>query len=111
MEKYLKITLSDAPCLIPVKNILHIEIGSDTQVKVIYNTMGYLDSTVSQIIGLRLVATTADTTAKTKVQLTALADLIEQLLTMNWTKPVLDITSLLPYPITSIAQIEEEWSA
>ncbi len=111
MEKFLKLTLNDRPFLIPVKSILHIEVGSDTNIEILYNSVGYIASATSQVIGLQLTATTASTTAKTKEQLTAFADLMEEALTMPWTKPVLDITSRLPYPITLVTQIEEEWSA
>jgi hypothetical protein len=111
MEKFLKVTLSDQPFLIPIKSILHVEIGADTQIQVLYNSVGYVATTASQVIGLQLVASTADTAVKTKEQLTAFANLMEEALTMPWTKPVLDITAKLPYAVTAITQIEEEWSA
>jgi hypothetical protein len=111
MEKFLKITLSNAPFLIPVKNILHIEVGADTHIQVLYNTVGFGATGASEVIGLQITATTASDATKTKAQLTAFANLIEESLTMSWTRPVLDITSRLPYAVTAITQIEEEWSA
>jgi hypothetical protein len=32
-------------------------------------------------------------------------------LSTNWQNPIFDITSRLPYAVTAITQIEEEWSA
>jgi hypothetical protein len=111
MEKFLKITLSNAPFLIPVKNILHIEVGADTHIQVLYNAVGYGATGASEVLGLQITATTASDATKTKQQLTAFANLIEESLTLSWTRPVLDITSRLPYVVTAITQIEEEWSA
>jgi hypothetical protein len=110
MEKFLKVTLSDTPIMIPVKSILHIELGADQTIQVLYNIVGFPATTASQVVGVSLTAATATTTAKTKEQLTAFANLMEEALTMPWTKPVLDITSKLPYAITGFGQIEEEWS-
>lgn len=111
MEKFLKITLSNAPFLIPIKNILHIEVGADTHIQVLYNTVGFGATGASEVIGLQITATTATDATKTKEQLTAFANLMEQALTTSWTNPVFDITSKLPYAVTAITQIEEEWSA
>lgn len=111
MEKFLKITLSDAPYLIPVKNILHVEVGADTNIQVLYNTVGNTADAASQVIGLEITATTADDATKTKEQLTSFASQIEAALQTAWTKPVFDITEKLPYAVTAISQIEEEWSA
>jgi hypothetical protein len=112
MEKFLKITLSDAPFLIPIKSILHIEVGADTNIQVLYSNVGFgATSSASTVIGLEITATTATNAAKTKEQLTSFAALVEEALTLPWTKPVLDITSRLPYAVTAITQIEEEWSA
>lgn len=111
MEKFLKITLSDAPFLIPIKNILHVEVGADTSIQVLYSNVGHSATGASEVIGLQVTATTATDAAKTKEQLTSFADLLEEALTLPWTKPVLDITSRLPYAVTAITQIEEEWSA
>jgi hypothetical protein len=111
MEKFLKITLSDAPFLIPIKSILHIEVGADTNIQVLYSNVGNAGSGASEVLGLQITATTATNAAKTKEQLTSFAALVEEALTLPWTKPVLDITSRLPYAVTAITQIEEEWSA
>jgi hypothetical protein len=111
MEKFLKITLSNAPFLIPIKSILHIEVGADTHIQVLYNTVGFRATGASEILGLQITATTATDATKTKEQLTAFANLIQEALTTSWTNPVLDITSRLPYAVTAITQIEEEWSA
>ena len=54
MEKFLKITLSNAPFLIPVKNILHIEVGADTHIQVLYNTVGFGATGASEVIGLQI---------------------------------------------------------
>ena len=35
MEKFLKISLSDAFHLIPIKNILGVEVGANTKVKIL----------------------------------------------------------------------------
>jgi len=111
MEKFLKITLSDAPFLIPIKNILHIEVGADTNIQVLYNNVGHTATGVSEVLGLQITATTATDATKTKEQLTSFAALVEESLTLPWNRPVLDITSRLPYAVTAITQIEEEWSA
>jgi hypothetical protein len=111
MEKFLKITLSDAPFLIPIKNILHVEVGADTSIQILYNSVGHSATAASQVIGIELTATTATTAAKTKEQLVSFVNQIEAALQTPWTTPVYDITSKLRYPITTITQIEEEWSA
>lgn len=111
MEKFLKITLGDAPFLIPVKSILHVEVGANTSIQVLYNLVGFTATAASQVIGLEITATTATDAAKTKEQLTAFVNQIEAALTTSWTKPIFDITKKLPYAVTAISQIEEEWSA
>jgi hypothetical protein len=111
MEKFLKITLSDAPFLIPIKNILHVEVGTDTHIQILYNTVGHTATSASQVIGLELTATTATDATKTKEQLRSFVNQIEAALQTNWTSPIYDITSKIKYPITTITQIEEEWSA
>lgn len=112
MEKFLKITLSDAPFLIPVREILYVEVGADTNIQVLFrNTSFGVTSSASAVLGVQITATTATDAAKTKEQLTAFANLIEQALTTSWTNPVFDITNKLPYAVTAITQIEEEWSA
>lgn len=112
MEKFLKITLSDAPFIIPIKDILYVEVGADTHIQVLYNNaVGHTATGASEVLGLQITATTATDAAKTKEQLTAFVDEMELALKTAWNKPVYDITSALPYAVTAITQIEEEWSA
>jgi hypothetical protein len=112
MEKFLKITLSDAPFLIPIREILYVEVGADTHIQVLFRgTALGVTSNASSVLGLQITATTASDATKTKQQLTAFANLVAEALTTSWTNPVLDITSRLPYVVTAITQIEEEWSA
>jgi len=111
MEKFLKITLSNAPFLIPIKSILHVEVGADTNIQVLYNTVGFSATAASQVIGLEITATTATDATKTKEQLVSFVNQIEAALQQPWTVPVYDITSKLKYAVTAITQIEEEWSA
>tara|TARA_R100001086_G_scaffold144735_2_gene76377 strand:+ start:499 stop:828 length:330 start_codon:yes stop_codon:yes gene_type:complete len=109
MLKYLKISLSDASHLIPIQSILGIEVGADTEVDILYNVKGHGATGASEVLGVKLTATTASDAAKTKEQLNSIVDNIEQALQTAWTKPYF---VLVPkYPITAIAQIEEEWSA
>mgnify|MGYP003121869208 CR=1 FL=1 len=109
MLKYLKISLSDASHLIPIQSILGIEVGADTEVDILYNVKGHGATGASEVLGVKLTATTASDAAKTKEQLNSIVDAIEQALQTAWTKPYF---VLVPkYPITAIAQIEEEWSA
>lgn len=109
MLKYLKISLSDASHLIPIQSILGIEVGANTKVKILYNVKGHGATGASEVLGIELTATTASDAAKTKEQLNSIVDAIEQALQTAWTKPYF---VLVPkYPITAIAQIEDEWSA
>lgn len=110
MEKFLKITLSDAPFLIPIKSILHVKVGADTNIQVLYNTVGFSATAASQVIGLEITATTATDAAKTKEQLRSFVNQIEAALSKRWTEAIYDITSKLPYAVTAITQIEKEWS-
>lgn len=111
MQKFLKITLSDAPFIIPIDKILHVEVGADTHIQVLYNTVGHTATTISEVIGLQITATTASDTAKTKEQLTDFVTAIGKAMETSWNKAIYDITNELPYAVTAITQIEEEWSA
>lgn len=108
MKKFLKLTFSDAPTLIPVDRIMGVEIGADTVIKV-YMEPGFLATGASQVMGYSFTATTASDTAKTKEQLTALVDQLENGMKESWQSPF--ITLNLPYAVTAVAQIEDEWSA
>jgi len=81
MEKFLKISLSDAYHLIPIKNILGVEI----------------------------VATTATDAPKTKEQLNSIVDAIEKALQTSWLNPYYVLEP--KYAITAVNQIEVEYSA
>ena len=78
MEKFLKISLSGAYHLIPIKNILGIEVGVDTKVNILYNSVGHRATGASEVLGVELVATTAADAAKTKEQLVSIVDAIEK---------------------------------
>ena len=95
MVKYLKVSLSDAYHLIPIQSILGIEVGANTEVKILTHNVGH-------------TATAADA-AKTKEQLNSIVDAIEDALQTSWTNPYYLLEP--KYAITAIAQIEEEWSA
>jgi hypothetical protein len=109
MLKYFKISLSDASHLIPVQSILGVEIGADTEVKILYNVKGHGASGASEVLGVKLTATTATDTAKTKEQLNSIVDAMEDALSTAWTRPFYVLEP--KYAVTAIAQIEEEWSA
>ena len=109
MMKYFKISVSDADHLIPIQSILGIEVGANTEVDILYNVKGHGATGASEVLGVKITATTAADAAKTKEQLNSIVEAIENALTTSWTNP----TYLLEpkYAITSVAQIEVEWSA
>jgi hypothetical protein len=111
MQKFLRLTISDAPTLIPVNNIVGIEVGANTKIKVYLGLVGHRATGASEVIGYEITATTASDAAKTKEQLVSFANAVDNALQQPWTKPVIDIDSALTYPATAIAQIEDEWSA
>jgi len=111
MEKFLKIVLSDAPTLININQIMGVEVGADTKIQVLLNSVGHRATGASEVLGYEITATTATDAAKTKEQLTAFVNEIQRSLSTNWQNPIFDITSRLPYAVTAITQIEEEWSA
>lgn len=111
MQKFLKITLSDAPFIIPVDKILGVEVGANTHIQILMNTVGHRATGASEVLGYQVTATTASDAPKTKEQLTAFVDEMSKALQTDWKKPVYDITEKLPYAVTAISQIEEEWSA
>tara|TARA_R100001440_G_scaffold16129_5_gene27359 strand:- start:31175 stop:31504 length:330 start_codon:yes stop_codon:yes gene_type:complete len=109
MYKYLKISFSDAFHLIPLQSVLGVEVGADTEVKIFYNVKGHGATGASEVLGVKLTATTASDAAKTKEQLNSVVDAIEDALSTAWTKPFYLLEP--KFAITAIAQIEEEWSA
>ena len=109
MEKFLKISLSDAFHLIPIKNIIGVEVGANTKVKILYGMVGHRASGASQVLGFEITATTAADAAKTKEQLNSIVDAIESALQTSWTNPYYTLTP--KYAITGVAQIEVEYSA
>ena len=111
MQKFLRLTISDAPTLIPANAIVGIEVGVDTKIKVYLGLVGHRASGISQMIGYEITATTASDAAKTKEQLVSFANALESALQQPWKSPIIDIDSALAYPATAIAQIEDEWSA
>lgn len=112
MQKFLKVTHDGMPHLIPLDKLLGIEKPSGTgKVIVFVNSVGHRATGASEVLGYEITASSANDAAKTKEQLVKLAELIEDAYKLSWHKPVLDITALLPYAVTGIAQIEAEWSA
>ena len=109
MMKYFKISVSDADHLIPLQSILGVEVGADTEVDILYNVKGHGATGASEVLGVKLTATTASDAAKTKEQLNSIVDAMEDALSTAWTKPFFVLEP--KYPVTAIAQIEEEWSA
>tara|TARA_R110000751_G_scaffold39556_3_gene93821 strand:- start:2472 stop:2801 length:330 start_codon:yes stop_codon:yes gene_type:complete len=109
MVKYLKINLSDAYHLIPINNILGIEVGSATEVKILSSVTGHKATGASEVLGYTITATTASDAAKTKEQLNSIVNAIEIALGTSWASPFYTLEP--KYPITAIAQIEAEWSA
>ena len=111
MEKFLKVTHSDLTHVIPVKHILGVNVGANTKVNIFLNAVGHTATNAGETMAFVITATTASDAAKTKEQASAFADLIEEVLQQSWHKPVLDITSRLPYAITGIAQDQVDFSA
>ncbi len=109
MVKYLKISLSDAYHLIPIKSIIGVEVGSNTKVNILYNTVGHTATGASEVLGVEIVATTAADAAKTKEQLNSIVDAIEMALQTSWTNPFYVLQP--KYVITGVNQIEVEYSA
>jgi len=108
MVKYLKITFSDAHYLIPIHNIVTVEAGSNTQVDILFNIAGHTASGAAEVLGVRLTATTASDSAKTKEQVNSVIDAIEEALATSWTKPFYVLEP--KYPVTAIAQLQEAWA-
>jgi hypothetical protein len=108
MEKFLKITLSDEPTLIPISDVAGVRVGTNTKVYVLLNTIS-LNDAAAEVLAFEITATTASDAAKTKAQLTSLANLIEEALTTSWTNPVMDITSRLTYAPTAVARVVIDW--
>jgi|TARA_B100000900_G_scaffold398310_1_gene399548 hypothetical protein len=108
MVKYLKISLSDAHYLIPIHDIVTVEVGANTKVDILFNLVGHSASGAAEVLGVELTATTASDAAKTKEQLNSIVDAIEEALSTSWTKPFYVLEP--KYPITGIAQLQEAWA-
>lgn len=109
MDKFLKISLDDAYHLVPIKNILGIEVGANTKVNILYNSVGHTATGASEVLGVEITATTAADAAKTKEQLVSIVDAIEKALQTSWLNPFYVLEP--KFAITGIAQIEVEYSA
>ena len=79
MVKYLKISLSDAHYLIPIHDIVTVEVGANTQVDILCNLVGHSATGAAEVLGVRLTATTAADAAKTKEQLNSIVDAMKKL--------------------------------
>jgi len=108
MVKYLKISLSDQHYLIPAHSIVTCEVGSNTEVDILFNLVGHTATGAAEVLGIRLTATTASDAAKTKEQLNSIVDEIENALSTSWTKPFYVLEP--KYPITGVAQLQEAWA-
>ena len=108
MFKFLRITLSDAPHLIPVDKIIGVEVGVDTKINVFVG-VGHTATGASEAIGYEIVATTAADAAKTKEQLTDFVNQLGEAASSHFTKPIYDLD--LKYAVTAVNQIEVEFSA
>lgn len=111
MEKFLKITVSDAPSLIKVSEIMGVEVGADTHIQVLLNAVGHRATGASEVLGYQITSGKANDATKTKEQLRSFVDNLEAALQTSWTNPIYDLTDKLPYPVSAVTQIEEEWSA
>ncbi len=109
MMKYFKISFGDADYLIPLQSILGIEVGASGEVDILYNIKGHGATGASEVLGVKITATSASDAAKTKEQLNSIVDAMEDALSTAWTKPFFVLEP--KYAVTGIAQIEEEWSA
>jgi len=110
MNKFLKITLSDEPTLIPISDVADIRVGAAKKVYVILNTTALRNANDAEMLAFEITADTAADATKTKAQLTSLANLIEEALTTSWTNPVMDITSRLTYAPTAVAKVTIDWA-
>jgi len=108
MVKYLKISISDAHYLIPIHNIVTVEVGANTQVDILFNLVGEIATGAAEVLGVRLTASTASDAAKTKEQLNSIVDAMEEALSTSWTKPFYVLEP--KYPITGVAQLQEAWA-
>jgi len=108
MVKFLKTTFSDSVILVPAHDILTMEIGSNTEVKIYINKVGHRATGASQVLGYKFSATKASDTAKTKEQLAHLVNELEKALSTDWKKPMYELS--FKYPVTGFNLIEDEWS-
>lgn len=111
MVKYLKVTISGTPYLIPATNILGVEVGADTKIKILSDIRGYEATGASEVLGYEITATGASDATKTVEQLNAFVGELEQALQTSWTNPFYNLDGKLPYAPTAVEQIEVEWSA
>lgn len=111
MVKYLKLTISGTPYLIPATNILGVEVGADTKIQILSDIKGHGATGASEVLGYEITATDASDATKTVEQLNAFVDELEQALQTSWTNPFYNLDGKLPYIPTAVDQIEEEWSA
>ena len=108
MVKFLKISLSDSHYLIPIHDIVTVEVGANTKVDILFNLVGNSGAGAAEVLGVELTASTASDAAKTKEQLNSIVDDIENALSTSWTKPFYVLEP--KYPITGIAQLQEAWA-
>ena len=108
MLKYLKIEISDVFYLIPIHSIITVEVGSDTQVDILFNLAGHTATGAAEVLGVRLTATTASDAAKTKEQANSIVNAIEDALSTAWTKPFYVLEP--KYALTGVAQLQEAWA-
>jgi len=108
MVKYLKMSVSDTDYLIPLQNMLGIELGANSKVNILSSAVGHRATGVSEVLGYEITATTASDAAKTKEQLNSIVDAVEEALSTSWQSPYYELVP--KYPITGVAQIEVEWS-
>ena len=63
MVKFLKISLSDAHYLIPIHDIVTVEVGANTKVDILFNLVGHSASGAAEVLGVELTASTASDAA------------------------------------------------
>jgi len=98
MVKYLQIdTAANGNILIALENLLWIDAASTTQVRIAYSQIyGGLDQVK--------LSHPADSTSTSKIgsMVDALRKIVIDVAKGRWSTPVVNITSLLPKPITSM---------
>tara|TARA_R100001126_G_scaffold100088_1_gene77068 strand:- start:203 stop:532 length:330 start_codon:yes stop_codon:yes gene_type:complete len=109
MLKFLKVVISGVDYLIPINEILQVEVGAATKVEILYKIKGHSATGASEVLGVELAASGADDASKLNEQLNSIVDGIEDALATAWSKPIYVLEP--KYPITGFAKIEQEWSA